>query len=238
MAVARAPDAGSLSIRPRHPSPSGRAARLYDNRRLTFQPAAWHVVVRRWWQVRRRRRLSRSWPCRAPDPHSAAVAFSSGLPSVFVRKAGRDHGLGRRIEGGDVAGRNVALVEDMVTTGGSSLSAVQALREAGASVTTCLAIISYGFPEADRAFAEAAIGLHVLTTFETVIEASLATGSVTAGVHMAGPGWPTHGAGPRDGYHPGATQMTRAARLGAGAPRRRMTVDSALRGLTVRPMAA
>ena len=60
-----------------------------------------------------------------------ALAYATGLPSVFVRKEVKGHGLGRRIEGGDVAARRVALVEDMVTTGGSSLSAVEALRGVG-----------------------------------------------------------------------------------------------------------
>ena len=75
-------------------------------------------------------------------PHSSALAFSTGLPSVFVRKAAKGHGLGRRIEGGDVEGRRVILVEDMVTTGGSSLSAVEALRAAGAEVADCLACLT------------------------------------------------------------------------------------------------
>ena len=65
-------------------------------------------------------------------PHSSALAFSAGLPSVFVRKEAKGHGLGQRIEGGDVRDRPAWLVEDMVTTGGSSLSAVSALRGAGA----------------------------------------------------------------------------------------------------------
>ena len=93
-----------------------------------------------------------------------------------MRKAAKDHGLGRRIEGGEVAGRRVALVEDMVTTGGSSLAAVEALREAGASVPACLAIITYGFPEALQAFADASVELVVLTTFETVLGEAVSSG--------------------------------------------------------------
>ena len=91
------------------------------------------------------------------------MAFSAGLPSVFVRKASKDHGLGRRIEGGDVSGRRTILVEDMVTTGGSSLSAIEALREAGAEVADCFAIITYGFREALEAF-EAAGALSVTSS--------------------------------------------------------------------------
>jgi orotate phosphoribosyltransferase len=109
-------------------------------------------------------------------PHSSAVAFATGLRSVFVRKEAKDHGLARRIEGGEVAGLRTVLVEDMVTTGGSSLSAVAALRAAGATVEACLAIITYGFPEALKAFDEASVGLTVLTTFETVVVEAVSSG--------------------------------------------------------------
>jgi orotate phosphoribosyltransferase len=111
-------------------------------------------------------------------PHSSAVGLVAGLPTVFVRKEAREHGLGRRIEGGEVAGRRVVLVEDMVTTGGSSLSAVTALREDGAAAVSCLAIVSYGFRGALRAFADAGVDLGVLTTFETVLDEGVASGRI------------------------------------------------------------
>ena len=91
-------------------------------------------------------------------PHSAALGYATQRPSVFIRKQPKEHGKRARIEGGDVTGKHVLLVEDLVTTGGSSLSAVHALREAGATVTDCLAIISYGFAEARQsAFRDAAV---------------------------------------------------------------------------------
>ena len=80
-------------------------------------------------------------------PHSAALAYIMKAPSVFIRKETKAHGAGKRIEGGPVRGRRVLLVEDLVTTGGSSLSAVDCLRESGAQVSDVLAIISYGFSE-------------------------------------------------------------------------------------------
>ena len=102
-------------------------------------------------------------------PHSAALGYALGRPSVFIRKQPKEHGKKARIEGGDVTGKRVLLVEDLVTTGGSSLSGVQALREAGAIVTGCLAIISYGFAEAQAAFAHAEVRLHTLTGFDAVL---------------------------------------------------------------------
>jgi orotate phosphoribosyltransferase len=163
---------------------SGLRSPVYvDNRRLISQPGPWHVVVEALVAAIR----SEPPPIEVVAgvessgiPHSSAAAYSAGLPSVFVRKAGRSHGLGRRIEGGDVAGRRVVLVEDMITTGGSSLSALEALRAAGAADVDCLAIVSYGFAEAARGFADAGLSLGVLTTFEVVLDEGVATGRVDA----------------------------------------------------------
>lgn len=186
MAVAGALlDAGCVAVRPESPVTftSGLRAPVYvDNRRLIFHPGPWRVVIEA---------LVAGVTAASPPPaevvagvesagipHSSAVAFAAGLPSVFVRKGDREHGMGRRIEGGDVAGRRVVLVEDMISTGGSSLGAVAALRAADADVERCLAIVSYGFTEALEAFAEAGVALGVLTTFEVVLDVAVVSGRV------------------------------------------------------------
>lgn len=102
-------------------------------------------------------------------PHSAALAYDLRLPSVFVRQESKEHGKSKRVEGGDVYKKRVLLVEDMVTTGGSSLDAVWALRAAGAVVDDVCAIISYGFAEARAAFEAAQVRLHTLTTFDAIL---------------------------------------------------------------------
>jgi len=107
-------------------------------------------------------------------PHSAALAYHLRQPSVFVRKEAKGHGLKNRIEGGTVEGKRVLLIEDLVTTGGSSLDGVKAMREAGATVADALAIVSYGFPQAADAFTEAGVTLHTLTNFDAIVsEAAL-----------------------------------------------------------------
>lgn len=111
-------------------------------------------------------------------PHSAALAFSMKKPSVFIRKEAKDHGTKKRVEGGDVSGKRVLLVEDLVTTGMSSLSGVAALRAEGAIVTDCLAIISYGFMDATSMFRAAGVKLHPLTTFSAVLEIAVARSMV------------------------------------------------------------
>jgi orotate phosphoribosyltransferase len=181
-AVARALlEAGTVTLTPHQPVTfkSGLRSPVYvDNRRLIFRPGPWRLVIDAFAAALPPVELVIAGVESAGIPHSSALAFSAGLPSVFVRKAAKEHGLGRRIEGGDVAGQRTILVEDMVTTGGSSLSAVEALREAGATVTDCLAIITYGFSEAVEAFAAAGVTLTTLTTFDTVVDAALVSGTI------------------------------------------------------------
>ncbi len=105
-------------------------------------------------------------------PHSAALSYSMKRPSIFVRKQAKDHGTGKRIEGGEVKNKRVLLIEDLVTTGGSSLSGVKALRDEGAIVEDCMAIVSYGFQEALDAFTTAGVRLTMLTTFPILAEAA------------------------------------------------------------------
>jgi orotate phosphoribosyltransferase len=106
-------------------------------------------------------------------PHSAVLGFSMRKPSVFIRKELKEHGTKKRVEGGDVTGKRVVLVEDLVTTGGSSIAAIEALRAEGAVVSDCLAIISYDFPEAVELFERSGVRLHAATTFQAVLESAL-----------------------------------------------------------------
>jgi orotate phosphoribosyltransferase len=195
-AVARALlEAGCVTVRPDAPVTftSGLRSPVYvDNRRLIFHPGPWRVVVEA--LVTAVRALAPAVEVvagveSAGIPHSSAVAYAAGSPTVFVRKAEREHGMGRRIEGGDVAGRHVLLVEDMITTGGSSLSAIEALRAAQARVSTCLAIVTYGFPDALLAFADAGVDLGVLTTFETVLYEAEAMGRIDADAAATARAW-------------------------------------------------
>lgn len=144
-----------------------------DNRRLPFHPQHWRTVIVSIQRVLEAQATSFEVIAgveTAGIPHSAALAYTIRRPFVFVRKQPKDHGTQQRIEGGDVHDKRVLLLEDQVTTGGSSLSGVLALREAGAVVEDCMAITSYGFPEAMEAFTEAGVRLHTLTNFNVILE--------------------------------------------------------------------
>ena len=101
--------------------------------------------------------------------HCAALSYQLQKPCVFVRKDVKEHGLGKMVEGADVDGRHVLLLEDSVTTGGSSMSAVRKLRDAGAQVTDVVSVISYGFSLATELFAQSNLRLHTLTDFDTLL---------------------------------------------------------------------
>ena len=103
-------------------------------------------------------------------PHAAWLADRLGLPMVYVRSKAKGHGTSSRIEGPVDPGRRVLLVEDLVSTGGSSVTALEALREAGFEVRDVLAIYTYGFTRAEEAFAAAEARLHVLTSLESLID--------------------------------------------------------------------
>lgn len=103
-------------------------------------------------------------------PWGALVADRLDRPFAYVRSAAKAHGQGRRIEGAEVAGRRVVLVEDTVSTGGSALDAAAALHDAGADVAGVAAIYSYALPVADAALA--GLPTSVLVTFHDLLAAA------------------------------------------------------------------
>lgn len=109
----------------------------------------------------------------------ALVADELNLPYVYVRSKAKDHGMGNLIEGELPKGAKVVVVEDLISTGGSSLKAVEALRQAGYEVVGMVASYTYGFPIAQRAFEDAGVKLVTLTDYEHVVSEALATGYIS-----------------------------------------------------------
>ncbi len=105
----------------------------------------------------------------------ALVADIMDLPFVYVRPSAKEHGRQNLIEGRLQSGQKVVVVEDLISTGGSSLKAVEALREAGAEVLGMVAIFSYGFELAAKNFREAGVELHTLTDYHVLVETALST---------------------------------------------------------------
>lgn len=108
----------------------------------------------------------------------ALVAEELAKPFVYVRPKAKDHGLGNLIEGDLQPGAKVIVVEDLVSTGLSSLKAVEALRAAGVEVVGMVASFTYGFDVAKEAFENAGVKLITLTDYEAVLEAAKSTGYI------------------------------------------------------------
>ena len=108
-------------------------------------------------------------------PQGALVADELNLPFVYVRSTPKDHGLENLIEGELRPGMKVVVVEDLVSTGGSSLKAVEAIRRDGCEVIGMIASFTYGFDVAVKAFKDAKVELVTLTNYEAVLETALRT---------------------------------------------------------------
>lgn len=108
----------------------------------------------------------------------ALVADELNLPFVYVRSKPKDHGLENLIEGELKPGTKVVVVEDLISTGGSSLKAVEAIRKYGCEVIGMVASYTYGFPVAEQAFKDAGVKLITLTDYEHVVAEALETGYI------------------------------------------------------------
>jgi orotate phosphoribosyltransferase len=108
----------------------------------------------------------------------ALVAQQLGLPFVYVRTESKGHGLANQIEGVITSGQSVVVVEDLISTGGSSLKAVEALRNAGCHVKGMVSIFSYDFEIAKRNFAEKECALYCLSDYNYLVKKALDTGYI------------------------------------------------------------
>jgi len=168
-------DIGAVLLRPGDPFTwsSGLVAPIYcDARRTLGHPA----VRRRLRDGFVERMREHGWDdaaiagtATAGIPHAAWLAEATNRPMVYVRSAAKDHGTGRRIEGDARDTTRAVLVEDLVSTGGSALSAVEALRDTGRTVPAVLAIFTYRLDAAADAFARADVPLHPLCDFPTLV---------------------------------------------------------------------
>ena len=171
-------DVGAVRFSPDEPFTlaSGLLAPVYcDNRLLLSSPAARRTVRDGFVRVWKEEGLEAdviTGTATAGIPHAAWLADILEMPMVYARAQSKAHGRGRRIEGGSVAGRTTIVVEDAISTGGSSCAVVETLREAGAEVQAVFAIYSHGFAAARQNFEKAKVPLYVLTDLDVLLEAA------------------------------------------------------------------
>jgi orotate phosphoribosyltransferase len=112
--------------------------------------------------------------------HGALVADRLNLPFIYVRSGAKDHGLGNQIEGHYIKRQKVVVIEDLISTGGSSLGAVQALREAECYVLGMIAIFTYGFSKSADAFRDEGCRLDTLSNYGVLVDMAAASGYISA----------------------------------------------------------
>jgi orotate phosphoribosyltransferase len=106
-------------------------------------------------------------------PQGALIAQELGLPFIYVRSSAKEHGMGNQVEGHFEAGQKVVVIEDLISTGGSSIKAIEALKIAGLDVKGLVATFTYGFKIADEKFKEANCPYVTLTSYDFLIEEAL-----------------------------------------------------------------
>jgi len=190
-------ESGAVLLRPDAPFrfASGLLSPIYcDNRLLMSYPRQRRRVTLWFARVLRDQAIPAdviAGTATAGIPHAAWLAAELRLPMVYVRNRAKGHGKERLIEGLPPVGQRVAVVEDLVTTGGSSLGSVAALRQAGAFVEHVLAIFSYGLPKAEEAFGQAGVQLHPLSTLAVLLDVAVARGHLTPNARHTVADWAT-----------------------------------------------
>lgn len=163
---------------------SGIKAPIYcDNRKLISHPKERKRITDGFVDMLKKRGIDPEYiggTATAAIPWASFLAYELKLPMIYIRPEKKEHGAGKQVEGDLPAGKRVLIVEDLISTGGSSISAAQALQhECKGVVTDIFAIVTYELDEAKRRFAEAGLRLSTLTNFSNIIGLALERGDIT-----------------------------------------------------------
>ncbi|MDF2855119.1 MAG: orotate phosphoribosyltransferase [Neobacillus sp.] len=175
----------AVELKPKEPFTwtSGLRAPIYCDNRLTLT----YPTVRREIAQGLQMLIQENFPgveiivgtATAGIPHAAWVSELLDLPMCYVRSKPKGHGKGNQIEGKVEMGKKVVVVEDLISTGGSVITAVQALREAGCEVLGVVSIFTYGLKKGELLLKEAKINSVSLTNFTALVDAAIAKGNIS-----------------------------------------------------------
>ncbi|MFK7848082.1 MAG: orotate phosphoribosyltransferase [Rhodothermales bacterium] len=177
---------GAVSLNPKNPYTwaSGLRSPIYcDNRMIMGYPDVRASVTAGFVSAMEKSALDcdvLAGTATAGIPHAAWLAHATRLPMVYVRSTAKAHGRKNQIEGPVKAGQSTIVIEDLISTGKSSIAAVHALQAEGVHVHAVLAIFSYGFDEATTVFDTAGVPFYTLTTFQTLLKVAEAEGQLAA----------------------------------------------------------
>ncbi|QSF43831.1 orotate phosphoribosyltransferase [Paenibacillus tianjinensis] len=175
---------GAVALRPQEPFTwtSGIKSPIYCDNRLTLSfPEVRNYIANGFAEL-----IKSSYPeaqviagtATAGIPHAAWVADKLNLPMAYIRDKAKGHGKQNQIEGIISPGQKVIVIEDLISTGGSSIKAAQAVEEAGGEVLAVLAIFSYELDRATEGFASAGVPLQSLSNYTTLIDVALSQGKI------------------------------------------------------------
>lgn len=179
-------EVGAVLLRPDEPFTwtSGIKSPIYCDNRLTMShPPVRRMIAESFAAVIRERYPEAqviAGTATAGIPHAAWVAERLDLPMIYVRDKAKGHGRQNRIEGLLTAGQKAVVIEDLISTGGSSLKAAEAVRAEGGEVLGVAAIFSYQFPEAEEQFRAAGVPFITLSHYTALLEAAREQGVITA----------------------------------------------------------
>ncbi|MEP0005330.1 MAG: orotate phosphoribosyltransferase [Balneola sp.] len=178
-------DIDAVILRPNNPFTwsSGWNSPIYCDNRLTLR----HPEVRKKIAQQFTVFISEKFPnvdvitgtATAGIPHAAWVSEALDKPMAYVRAKAKAHGMGNQIEGGVDKGQSTIVLEDLISTGGSAISVLEALQFVGANVEAVLSIFTYGFAKADERFQKVNVPVYSLTDYKTLINVAIEKGIVT-----------------------------------------------------------
>jgi len=177
---------GAVHLRPDQPFTwtSGIKSPIYCDNRITMSyPAVRRQIAQAFAELIREKYPEAqvvAGTATAGIPHAAWVAELLELPMIYVRDKAKGHGRQNQIEGAMAAGQKVVVIEDLISTGGSSLKAAQAVQAEGGEVLGVVAIFSYQFPDAEALFADAGIPCTTISHYTALLEAAKEQGTITA----------------------------------------------------------
>lgn len=191
-------DINAVILRPNDPFTwsSGWNSPIYCDNRLTLR----HPSIRKKIAQQFTNFISEKYPsievitgtATAGIPHAAWVAEAMDKPMAYVRAKAKAHGMGNQIEGGVDKGQTTLVIEDLISTGGSAISVLEALQFVGAKVEAVLSIFTYGFEKADKRFEDINVPIYSLTDYKTLINVAIEKGIVTGDDLDQLSSWRTH----------------------------------------------
>ncbi len=177
---------GAIKLQPRNPFTwaSGYRMPIYnDNRLLLGQPEHRALVAEAMQSVMDEKGIPAdtvAGVATAGIPHATSLANRLSLPLIYVRSTPKVHGMKNQIEGILHPGQQVVVIEDLISTGGSAIKAIEAIRQVGGRVSHCLSIFSYGFTKAQQSFEQSQCQLLPLLTLEVLLQFARESGKINA----------------------------------------------------------